>query len=135
MACHTPKLIKVIDIDIDTASMDGFSAAARWPGDVLQSWSTVYHELYQLYKDDKFDQCIESAADLLGYLEKPCFYRMKILIVLSACLEDETETDDAWLQARDRRTGTDPKIEESLVEIRASIGSLQQQHLEEREEI
>jgi hypothetical protein len=71
------------------ADRSGYSAQ------VLQSWSTAYSACFQLYEDDKLEECIDTAESDLSDMSMPLYYRMKYELVLASCLGDWWEAEDA----------------------------------------
>jgi hypothetical protein len=55
---------------------------------VLKARSTAYDVCYQLYDEDKLEECIESAESQLGDSSIPFYDRMLFELLLAACLDD-----------------------------------------------
>jgi hypothetical protein len=102
----------------------------------LQSWSTTYDACYQLYDDDKLEECINVAERHLEDDSMPLYHRM-LFELLGGSLGDWYEADDAirrceatWHTTHNyNQKDTDEFIRDSLAEIHQLLDGMQQEHV------
>jgi len=93
---------------------------------VLKARSTAYDVCYQLYDEDKLEECIESAESQLGDSSIPFYDRMLFELLLAACLDDWWEAKDALDRCDSICHLCDPdeSNQEALREIRELLDGL-----------
>jgi len=111
---------------------------------VLESRAAKYDECYQLYDDDRLEECIDTIESHLTDSSVPIYHRMKFEIVLAACLGDWYEADDAIVRCEDLWQSTnaayqqrdaddddaddDELVQEGLQDIRELLDGLRFHH-------
>jgi hypothetical protein len=104
----------------------------------LESWATAYGECYQLYLDDKLEECIDIIESHLLDSSVPLYHRMKFETTLAAVLDDWYEADDALTRCEDlwqstcayyqQHGGGDEIVQEGLNDIRELLDGVRIQH-------
>jgi hypothetical protein len=65
---------------------------------VLESWATAYNERYQLYDDDKLEECIDTVEGYLGDSAVPTYIRIELELIFATCIDDWYKAEDALMR-------------------------------------
>ena len=110
---------------------------------VMQFFGRAYNKVLELYNDDdKEEECIAAAQNLLEDPDLPRYHRIKTLVLLGSAFNewDETETcrleaERLWEQARRHYSHIDnPDASRALAKLRVdldSVGKMQRDRLDE----
>jgi hypothetical protein len=90
-----------------------------------EQFTKALNAAYNLYHDDRLQECQKAASDLLGDDAIPRYHRMKVLILLASILGDWEDANecrvDAWalynLVRRWHPVGNNLTADEALDEI------------------
>ncbi|KAK3642233.1 hypothetical protein LTR56_010810 [Elasticomyces elasticus] len=66
---------------------------------VSERFDRAFAELHQLFEDDKIDECVELAQNLLEESDIPRYHGIKVLIMLSSCTADWRDAEAYRLEA------------------------------------
>ena len=73
---------------------------------VFRSFLKRYNEVRAFYDDDKMEECIATAQDLLEEISLPRYFRMKSLMLVAACAESWYEAQDLLQKVREAVGGS-----------------------------
>ncbi|KAK0254764.1 hypothetical protein LTR12_013635 [Friedmanniomyces endolithicus] len=105
---------------------------------VIETYKASYDACYALYDKDELAECVDQAQDLLDDSGLPRFFRIKLLVLMAACIGDFweeaeilKEADRVWHHVRSYHRRGDTEVDECLEELRGMIDYAQKQHREE----
>ncbi|KAK1019881.1 hypothetical protein LTR54_000525 [Friedmanniomyces endolithicus] len=105
---------------------------------VMETYKASYDACYALYDKDELAKCVDQAQDLLDDSGLPRFFRIKLLVLMAACIGDFweeaeilKEADRVWHHVRRYHRRGDTEVDECLEELRGMIDYAQKQHREE----
>ncbi|KAK0773238.1 hypothetical protein LTS02_008076 [Friedmanniomyces endolithicus] len=102
---------------------------------VMETYKASYDACYALYDKDKFAECIDQLENLLIDSGLPRFFRIKLLILMAACMGDWweerevlEEADKVWRHVRSYHRQGDTEVDDCLAKLRHGIDHAQKQH-------
>lgn len=129
--------------------------------DIFQSYQKGYEEARALYENDELDEVVQKAEKMLAHGDLPRYRRIRLHLLVAACLEDHIEADELVEKAESQWglassfvqdtgepvsslsttvaeltfvIGKDPDSSDALAELRLEIDAVKQHFRSEREE-